>query len=126
MKFRWKLWAKSVRQQTLVVWYAARDPRTPWIVRLLALAVAAYAVSPIDLIPDFIPVIGYLDDLILLPLAIALIVRLVPAEVLAAAHERAVASSLRPSSRAALVVIVALWVLLALLMLRWLAGFLPG
>ena len=71
-----KAWAKQIKQQTLTVYFAARDPRTPWAVRLLALLVAAYALSPIDLIPDFIPIIGYLDDLLIVPLGLALVVRL--------------------------------------------------
>ena len=74
-----RCWARQLKQHTLTVYFAARDPRTPWLVRLLALLVAAYALSPIDLIPDFIPLIGYLDDLLLLPLGIALVVRLSPA-----------------------------------------------
>ena len=69
---RLRRWARALRQQSLVVYFAARDPRTPWPTRLLALGVAAYAASPIDLIPDFIPVIGYLDDLFIVPLGVAL------------------------------------------------------
>jgi uncharacterized membrane protein YkvA (DUF1232 family) len=105
-----KKWAKSLRQQTLAVYFAARDPRTPWFVRLLALAVAAYALSPIDLIPDFIPVLGYLDDLILVPLGLALVIHLTPAEVMASARERARAASGSPASRGMAVVIVVVWV----------------
>lgn len=104
-------WAKRLKHQTTVVYYAARDPRTPWFVRLLALAVAAYALSPIDLIPDFIPVLGYLDDLIIVPLGLALVLRLIPADVMAAASERALAAATRPTSRVMAVFIVTLWVL---------------
>lgn len=111
-------WAKSLKHQTMVVYYAARDPRTPWFVRLLALAVAAYALSPIDLIPDFIPVLGYLDDLILVPLGLALVVRLTPPDVMASAREQALASADRPVSRAMAVVVVTLWAL-ALGWLGW-------
>ncbi len=111
-------WARGLKQQTLVVYFAARDPRMPWFVRLLALAVAAYALSPIDLIPDFIPVLGYLDDLILIPLGLALVVRLTPAEVMASARARALATSARPASRGMAVVIVAVWIL-ALGWLGW-------
>lgn len=111
-------WARSLKQQTLVVYFAARDPRTPWFVRLLALAVAAYALSPIDLIPDFIPVLGYLDDLVLIPLGLALVVRLTPAEVMASARERALATSARPASHGMAVVVVAVWIL-ALGWLGW-------
>lgn len=105
-----KKWAKSLKQQTLIVYFAARDPRTPWPVRLLALAVAAYALSPVDLIPDFIPVLGYLDDLLIVPLDLLLVLRLLPSEVVAAARERAQAVAERPVSRAMVVVIVAVWV----------------
>ena len=106
-------WARSLKEQTLVVYYAARDPRTPWPVRMLALAVATYALSPIDLIPDFIPVLGYLDDLVLIPLGVALVVRWVPAEVMDAAKAKARETAQRPTSRGMAVVIVGIWVLLA-------------
>lgn len=114
-----KRWASALKQQTLVVYFAARDPRTPWPVRLLAVLVAAYALSPIDLIPDFIPVIGYLDDLLLIPLGIALIVRLTPPEILAAARTRAAEQHGKPVSYAAAVAIVLLWLLALLLFGRW-------
>ena len=103
-------WAKELKQQTLVVYFAARDPRTSWPVRLLALLVAAYALSPIDLIPDFIPVLGYLDDLIIVPLGLVLVLRLVPHPVMLAAREKAAAAVDRPVSRAMATVIVAIWV----------------
>lgn len=115
-----KTWARTLKQHTLTVYYAARDPRTPLLVRLLALLVAAYALSPIDLIPDFIPVIGYLDDLLLLPLGLWLVVRLTPPEVIAAAREKAAQMTARPVSRGAAVVVVALWMVLAMLCARWL------
>ena len=75
--------ARELKQFTLVAYYAARDPRTPVVARVLALLVAAYALSPIDLIPDFIPVLGYLDDIVLVPLGLALVIRLLPDDVLA-------------------------------------------
>ncbi|MGH6661453.1 MAG: YkvA family protein [Rhodospirillales bacterium] len=109
---RLKGWARTAKRDVLAVYLAARDPRVPWWVKALALVTAAYALSPIDLIPDFIPVIGYLDDLILVPLAIVLIVRLVPAEVMAelrAEADKRLAGA-RPQSRVAAAVIVALWV----------------
>jgi uncharacterized membrane protein YkvA (DUF1232 family) len=106
-------WAKEIKQQTLVVYFAARDPRTPWLVRLLALFVAAYALSPIDLIPDFIPILGYLDDLIVVPLGLVLVLRLVPPEVKQSAREQASAVAERPVSRAMAVAIVAIWLVLA-------------
>src|SRR3546814_298729 len=93
-------WAKELKRQTLVVYFAARDPRTPWLVRLLALAVAAYALSPIDLIPDFIPILGYLDDVIIVPLGLLLVLRLVPLEAKHSAQQQASAAADRPVSRA--------------------------
>lgn len=107
----WRERLRALKRESLVVWYAARDPRLPWPVRLLALAVAAYALSPIDLIPDFIPVLGYLDDLVLVPLGIALVVKLTPAPVLADARVRAAATAARPVSRAGAAVVIALWLL---------------
>jgi uncharacterized membrane protein YkvA (DUF1232 family) len=112
-------WAKGLKQQTLVVYFAARDPRTPWFVRIIAVIVAAYALSPIDLIPDFIPVLGYLDDLVIIPLGLALVVRLTPAEVMLSAREQAKIASDRPVSRGMLVVIVSIW----LVVLGWLGGW---
>lgn len=109
MKATLAAWARRAKREVLAVYFAARDPRTPWWLRGLALAIAAYALSPIDLVPDFIPVLGLLDDLLLVPLGLVLVVRLLPPCVLAAARERAAASLERPSGRAAAVVIVALW-----------------
>jgi uncharacterized membrane protein YkvA (DUF1232 family) len=106
-------WARGVRQQTLVVYHAARDPRTPWYVRALAFAVAAYALSPIDLIPDFIPVLGYLDDLIVVPLGLMLVLRLTPREVLAASRIKAEEATDRPVSRGMAAVVAGTWILLA-------------
>lgn len=115
-------WAESFRRQTLVVYHVARDPRTPRTARLLALLVAAYALSPIDLIPDFIPVLGLLDDLILIPLGLALVVRMVPAEVLASAREQARRATERPTSRGMAVAIVALWILVLGALAWWACG----
>jgi uncharacterized membrane protein YkvA (DUF1232 family) len=78
----WRARVAALRDETYALYLAARDPRTPWIAKLLVAAIVAYALSPIDLIPDFIPVLGQLDDLILLPLGIALAIRLVPRAVL--------------------------------------------
>lgn len=111
--------ARTLKRQALTVYFAARDPRTPLLVRLLALGIAAYAFSPIDLIPDFIPVLGYLDDLILIPLGIALVVKLVPHEVMQSAHVQASEAAERPTSRAAAAVIVIVWLALTLLIVRW-------
>ena len=103
-------WAKELKQQTLVVYFAARDPRTPWLVRVFALFIAAYALSPIDLIPDFIPILGYLDDLLIVPLGLMLVLRRVPHEVMLDAREKAAIAVDRPVGRAMAAVIVAIWV----------------
>jgi len=114
---RLKEQARRLKSQTYALYLVARDPRTPWFAKLLAAAVVAYALSPIDLIPDFIPVLGYLDDLILLPLGIWLAVRLVPAEVLDDAHEQSASAIERelPAPRGVTVVIVVIWLSMAAL-----------
>lgn len=110
--------ANDLKRYTLVVYFAARDPRTPLLVRVLALLVAAYALSPVDLIPDFIPVLGYLDDLVLVPLGLALVIRLLPTPVLASAREQAERAAAHPTSKLAGRIILAVW-LLVLLWLGW-------
>lgn len=112
--------ARRIKHDSLTVYFAARDPRTPAWVRLLALAVAAYAFSPIDLIPDFIPVLGYLDDLLLLPLGILLVIRLTPADVIAASREKAGQAASRPVSKGAAAVIIGLWLACAVGLVFWL------
>jgi uncharacterized membrane protein YkvA (DUF1232 family) len=102
--------ARELKRQALTVYYAARDPAMPWHVRLLAILVAAYAFSPIDLIPDFIPVLGLLDDLLLIPLGVVLVAKLTPQPVWDAAKERARISAEKPVSRAAMIVIAAIWI----------------
>ncbi|MBN9475423.1 MAG: hypothetical protein ABS43_01860 [Bordetella sp. SCN 67-23] len=114
---RMKQWARRIKQDVVAIWLAARDPRTPWMAKVLALLVAAYAVSPIDLIPDFIPVLGYLDDLIIVPLGILLVVRLIPADLMAEFRAAAAERSNRPVSRVAAAVFIAIWVLAAALLL---------
>ena len=106
---RAKNWAKAIKRDVVAVYFAARDPRTSTVARVLAIAVAAYALSPIDLIPDFIPIIGYLDDLIIVPLDLILVIRMLPAEVLIAARLRASEVIARPRSYAAAAVIVVVW-----------------
>ena len=113
--------AAALKADSYALYLVARHPRTPWYAKLLAGAVVAYALSPIDLIPDFIPVLGYLDDLIIVPAGIALAVRLVPSDVLAECRARAAEATgdARPVSIAAGVVIVAIWVVLAGLCVLW-------
>lgn len=114
MKARLLAWARTLKRHALTVYFAARHPDMPWLARGLAAAVAAYAFSPIDLIPDVIPVLGLLDDLVLVPLGVALVLRLTPAHVRDAAHRAAEAALDRPVSRVAAAVIVVLWLLAAL------------
>jgi uncharacterized membrane protein YkvA (DUF1232 family) len=114
-----KDWALAIKRDVHALWLAARDPRTPWYAKALALGIAAYALSPIDLIPDFIPVLGYLDDALLLPLAIMLAVRLVPAEVMAEHREAAGRAQGRPVSRVGGAFIVALWLSAAAMVAWW-------
>lgn len=108
---RLRKWARGLKQQTLVVYFAARDPRTPWLARLLALGVAAYALSPIDLIPDFIPILGYLDDLVIVPLGLMLVLRLIPADVAASSRAKASDAMDKPTSLAMAAIIVAIWII---------------
>jgi uncharacterized membrane protein YkvA (DUF1232 family) len=91
---RWRQRARSLRKETYALYLAARDPRVPWYAKLIAVCVVGYAFSPIDLIPDFIPVLGYVDDLVLVPLGIALVLKMIPGEVMADCRER----GLRPLS----------------------------
>lgn len=114
-----KAQAKQLKQHTLTVYFAARDSRTPLLVRALAVFVAGYALSPIDLIPDFIPVIGYLDDLLLVPLGLALVVRLTPPAVLVSAQAQAQQAANRPISYTAAAFFVALWLVVASVGVRW-------
>jgi uncharacterized membrane protein YkvA (DUF1232 family) len=114
-----KTWARTLKRDSRAVYLAARDPRVPWYAKLLAVAVAGYALSPIDLIPDFIPVIGYLDDLVLVPLGIWLVIALVPKEIMLECRARASEAS-PPASRAAMAVIILAWISAALA-LGWVA-----
>src|SRR5438876_1442845 len=107
---RIKHWAHQLKRDVHAVYLASRDPRVPWHAKALAIAVAGYALSPIDLIPDFIPVVGYLDDLILVPAGLWLALRLIPPEVLAEHRAAAEAAAARPVSKAAAVAIVATWI----------------
>ncbi len=104
----------------MALYFAAGDPRVPWYAKIVAACVAAYALSPIDLIPDFIPVLGYLDDLILVPLGIALAIRLIPPALLAEHRARATEEAKRPVSRLGAAVIIIIWLALAFLILFWL------
>jgi uncharacterized membrane protein YkvA (DUF1232 family) len=110
MLSRIKVWARSVKTDVHAIYFAARDPRVPWVAKALAIVVAAYALSPLDLIPDFIPVLGYLDDLIIVPLGIWLVIALIPDEVMADCRSKARAATQRPTSTAGMVAIILLWI----------------
>ncbi|WP_237132364.1 YkvA family protein [Pseudohongiella sp. O18] len=111
--------ARNIRTQTLAIYYAARDPRMPFLVRVLAILVAAYALSPIDLIPDFIPIIGLLDDIIIIPAGLALIMRLTPPSVMESARLQAQEAAEKPVSYSAAVIIITIWLFLLWVFARW-------
>jgi uncharacterized membrane protein YkvA (DUF1232 family) len=113
---RLRTWARGIKRDVHALYLSARDPRVPWYAKAVALAVAAYALSPIDLIPDFIPVLGYLDDLILVPLGIIVAVKLIPPVVLAEHRATALQVPLQ-AGRTAAFVIIAVWIGLALIAL---------
>lgn len=112
---------RHLKAETFALYLAARDPRTPWYAKLLVAGIVAYALSPIDLIPDFVPVIGYLDDLILIPIGIALAIKLIPHQVLVECRELAneTIQNKKPVSRVAGAVIVIIWLILAALCFVW-------
>ena len=113
----WKARARCLKAETYALYLAYRDPRVPWTARVVAACVVAYAFSPIDLIPDFIPILGYLDDLVLVPLGIALALKMIPAGVMAECRARARAEmgAGKPINWAAAAVIIAIWLTLAAL-----------
>ncbi|GIX26984.1 MAG: hypothetical protein KatS3mg123_0865 [Burkholderiales bacterium] len=108
----WRARARALKREVYALYLCARHPRTPWYAKLFVGLIVAYALSPIDLIPDFVPVLGYLDDVVLLPLAILLALRMVPADVLAECRDRAAGAfaGVKPVSRVAAAVIVGLWI----------------
>ena len=116
-------WARRIKRNVLALWFALRDPRTPLPAKIVAAIVVGYALSPIDLIPDFIPVLGYLDDVILVPLGVLLAMRLIPADVWAECqacaqlwlHERRG----KPRSRVGAMLVVGLWIVFAYLGWRY-------
>lgn len=110
-----KRWARAIKRDVVALWIAARDQRTPIAAKIVAGAVAAYALSPIDLIPDFIPVLGYLDDLLIVPLGIALAVRLVPTVLMNEYREDAARREDKPISRGGLIAVVEIWIMISAL-----------
>ena len=120
---RLREWAKQLKREIVALWFCARHPGTPALAKITAAAVVAYAFSPIDLVPDFIPVLGLLDDLILLPAGIWLVLRLVPREVLAQCRADAACwlerQGATPRSRIGAFVILLLWALFLWIAWRW-------
>ena len=119
MLARVKNWARDLKRDAIALFLAARDPRTPWYAKVLAGLVAAYALSPIDLIPDFIPVVGYLDDLILVPAGIWAVVRLIPVDLMREFRAEAARLEARPKSRTCAAFIIAAWLTAAVLLAWW-------
>ncbi len=109
----WKQRARQLKAETYALYLAYRDPRTPWYARIFAAVVVGYAFSPLDLIPDFIPVLGYLDDLLLVPLGVWLAIKMIPPPVMAQSRERAqtIMANGKPVNRLAAAVIIAIWLL---------------
>jgi len=124
----WKQRARALKVETYAIWLAYKDPRVPWYARVFAACVVGYAFSPIDLIPDPIPVLGYLDDLVLVPLGIALALKMIPPEVMAECREKAEAAMRegKPTNWKAAAAIVTLWVLTALLVIAVMVRMVRG
>lgn len=110
---RWKIRARAWKQETLAIYIAARDPRTPWYVKALIFFVVAHTLSPIDLIPDFIPILGYVDDLIITPGGLWLAVRLIPAEVMADARAAAAAQGVDGRvGKVGAAIVIGMWIII--------------
>lgn len=123
----WKKWASSLKKNTYALYLASKDPRVPVLAKIVIGVVVAYALSPIDLIPDFIPVIGYLDDLLLLPLGVWLAIRLIPQPVWKECQELAQEQVLKlPHNRRAAIVIIIIWVLALTFLMYWVWQFVSG
>jgi len=115
---RWKKAAEELETQTFTLYFACRDPRTPWYAKWLAAIVVACAFSPIDLIPDFIPILGYLDDLVIIPLGVLLVLKMVPDQVMADCRQKAAAqlNNARPQNGMMIGVIALIWILVILIL----------
>ena len=113
--------ARHLKSETFALYLAARDPRTPWFAKLLVAAIVAYALSPIDLIPDFLPIIGYLDDLVLITIGITLAIKLIPGSVLEECRVRALETigKEKPVSWFAGFIIILIWSILTTLCILW-------
>jgi uncharacterized membrane protein YkvA (DUF1232 family) len=125
-KFKEK--ARSLKQQSFILYLAYKNPLTPWYAKVFAAVVVAYAFSPIDLIPDFVPVLGYLDDLLLVPLGIALALKMIPEEALAEAHAELDTAfpDGKPKSWVAGAIIIAIWVVVLAMVIFWMVRWISG
>jgi len=121
-----KQWARTIKRDVVALWLAGRDEQTPLAAKLVAGMVAAYALSPIDLIPDFIPVLGYFDDLIIVPLGVLWAVRLIPPPLMSEFRTLAASRQQRPVTRAGLIAIMAIWLGVALLLGAYAFKYLNG
>ena len=121
---KWREKARTLKQELHALYLACKDPRTPWYAKALGFCVVGYALSPIDLIPDPIPILGYLDDLILLPLGIVAVRKMIPSAVLTECRERAKELSQKKGKNwIAAGVIIAIWIILAICITRWIVNF---
>lgn len=122
----WKHKLRQLKKETYAIYLACKHPKVPWYAKALAACVVAYAFSPIDLIPDFIPIIGYLDDIIIVPLGIAIVVRMISPEVLAECREKAelVMAQGKPTNKIAAIAVVTIWFLLGVLAAVWIGRML--
>jgi uncharacterized membrane protein YkvA (DUF1232 family) len=118
----WKERARELKREVHALYFACRDPRVPWYAKALALTVVAYAFSPIDLIPDFIPILGYLDELVLLPMGVMAVRALVPSEVMRECRDKAIRMEGKPRNWIAAAVIVAIWIAIALAGFLWMTS----
>lgn len=116
---RLKRWARAIKRDVIALWIAARDPRVPWHAKAVAASVAAYALSPIDLIPDFIPIIGYLDDLLIVPAGILLAVKLTPPDLMEEFRQQAARREGRPKSMAGAAAVIILWIAASAALAWW-------
>jgi uncharacterized membrane protein YkvA (DUF1232 family) len=120
----WKQRVKALKSETYALYLAAKDPRVPWHAKVLIIFVVAHTLSPIDLIPDFIPILGYLDDLIIAPLGIAIAIKLIPSEVLLECREQAqqIFADDQPPNKWAAVLIITIWLLLTAIIVVAIVG----
>ena len=119
-----KLWARGIKRDVVALYFAARDPRTPKFAKVIAILVVGYALSPIDLIPDFIPLLGVIDDIVLVPLGIMLVVKFIPVDLMAEFRTRAIKSGRLPVNKTAAVFIILVWMIMIALVIWWLNSLL--